>query len=743
MSLSHIVRTRYPLFGAGGVPSGVPTWNFDTSLMTFTPGMAKRTAPGPFAAAPIVQGKFDGSGVPDALSYPRGTQVSGEFYPEFDPYQGSAVFWWIPEKNRDATQTNDEYIWYPNANYILRYEHDQERFLVKAGHWNFTVAHTAVAGALSCLVIRWDINNKLDGTNYACLSINDSHTFGIADQPTASAPAATMYVGSRDGPDFPSNAIIEGFTVYRRPLFDGTYGIDAGNGDEINLIYAAGAGKKPEEVTGGSDICFALPTNGTVGEIVTGTGEAWSWPAASNELTNWHLQADTAGAPDNWTAINAPTLADAATADILFDTRSQKITVDAALEGIRGDTTPTAGQDKVVWAWVKTGGANQGVDLRIYDNDNAANIVEMTTDATAWTEFNTCYEVPAGCTDVQHFIESTDADSYDIHVGQVQVLPNLVNNGGMEGTYDDESGGGGGTIDVAPGWANSGCLTDGTDTLDESADEHSGAKAQTINVAAATRGIVTDANSFTANKWHSVTVWAKRTAGDLQVVDGAGAFLSESFTPSATYSKHTFVCFATSATTLKVLSSGGAANCLVDDISIIELDDVSLTVTPASAANSAEDGGIRVDGLDVCSQPIAGLRATSGKFRIRTVLRHGDGDFIKFGEAYPTNIQLYKDANNYIDLYSYQNTSMTLRVNVGGTGPESTDWDAAGIVAGTEYLLEIEYDATKVTASIDGVVQITVTYGGGIDWGANIPDTAYMSAHNDNSYHGDAVFAAP
>ena len=124
-------------------------------------------------------------------------------------------------------------------------------------------------------------------------------------------------------------------------------------------------------------------------------------------------------------------------------------------------------------------------------------------------------------------------------------------------------------------------------------------------------------------------------------------------------------------------------------------------------------------------------------------MRHGDGDFIKFGEAIPTIIQLYKDANNLIDIYSYQNTSITLRVNVAGAGPESVDWAATGITAGTEYLVEIEYNSTQVTASIDGTVQMTVTYTGGIDFGANIPDTAYMSAYSDNTYHGDAVFAAP
>lgn len=51
------------------------TFEFSASLGTFVPIMAKRIAPGPFAAAPIVQGKADGTGVPDVLSFSRGNQV--------------------------------------------------------------------------------------------------------------------------------------------------------------------------------------------------------------------------------------------------------------------------------------------------------------------------------------------------------------------------------------------------------------------------------------------------------------------------------------------------------------------------------------------------------------------------------------------------------------------------------------------------------------------------------------------
>ncbi|MGY5874093.1 MAG: hypothetical protein RTV72_17725 [Candidatus Thorarchaeota archaeon] len=546
------------------------------------------------------------------------------------------------------------------------------------------------------------------------------------------------------GPQLPANAIIEGLTVYRRVLSDGANGDPATAGvDELNLIYAAGAGKKPEEVCP-EDVVFAFPTDGVAGELSSGDGEAWHFPWGDNELLNYHLQEDTAGAPDNWTAVNAPTLADAETANILMDTRAQKITVDAANEGIKQAKVVTPGEDFVTLAWLKAGGANQGADLRIHDATHAIDIVEMTTDVTgSWTHFNTCWEATTGCVSVETYVESTDADTYSIYAQQVMTLPNLVDNGGMEGTYVDESGGGGGTVDVAPEWANSGCLTDGTDTLDESADEHSGAKAQTINVAAATRGIVTDANAFTANKWHQVTVWAKRTAGDLQVVDGAGGFLSESFTPSASYSRHSFITFATSATTLKVLSHGGAANCLVDDISIIELDDVSITATAASAANSAEESGIRVDGLDTLPQaiPVGSLEATRGEVQAGWIPRHDAADAVKFGNATAYICDYYGDANNYIRAYWSAANTITLAVNSGGAGVQTTTWNCTGAIsANTEYLRGIRYTSSEVTLKIDGVVVATITTA--IEFTTALA-IDYEGTRQDGTLQSDMVAKAP
>ena len=154
------------------------------------------------------------------------------------------------------------------------------------------------------------------------------------------------------------------------------------------------------------------------------------------------------------------------------------------------------------------------------------------------------------------------------------VTPNAVTNGGMEGTYDVESDGGGGTVNVAPGWNRVNVETDGTDTLDkETTIVHSGSASQYISVDKGNEGIDSAANVFTSGKWHRVTLWVYATAGDIQVQDNSNEFIDKTITsPSASWSRYTWIVYATSARRLFIRSDGGAATFYVDDVSIVVLD---------------------------------------------------------------------------------------------------------------------------------------------------------------------------
>ena len=259
-----------PLIREGGV-LGSPPLDFDFD--TFTAGMAKRAAPGPFAAAPIVQGNWDASGTPDVLSLGRGSLFGNPTqytYDNFDPVQGEAVLWWTPEMDSGSGPTT-AYVWYVSAAYYLAYNYTTGTFTLCIGTQTMTRAQAATAGTDILVTAGWDTKNTLDGTNYARLGTNDTFTFGTSTQPTVSAPAATMYIGS-NGTASPINAINEGVTWFRRPLYDGAYGVPmtfdaSGPVDELAAIYAAGAGQDATLVTGSWDCCFCLPTDSTEGAL--------------------------------------------------------------------------------------------------------------------------------------------------------------------------------------------------------------------------------------------------------------------------------------------------------------------------------------------------------------------------------------------------------------------------------------------------------------------------------------------
>jgi len=74
-------------------------FRFDLDLSVFTEALAIRGDTDVFYAFPI-QGDWDGTGVPDLLTYPRGALLGNQTqntYANFDPYQGSIVFWITPE----------------------------------------------------------------------------------------------------------------------------------------------------------------------------------------------------------------------------------------------------------------------------------------------------------------------------------------------------------------------------------------------------------------------------------------------------------------------------------------------------------------------------------------------------------------------------------------------------------------------------------------------------------------------
>lgn len=332
---------------------------FDASKVTFTPGMAKRNSAGPFAAGVLVQGAVTNPNQSDEILFQPGTSISGIFYSVIDGFQGSVVLWITPEWNgndnlehRILTNTTGISLWKQANNTLYIY--------IGSPLINVTGPSTAawVAGTTYCIVLRWDCKNSLDGSNHVCFSVNDVHTFARTSGWTPGNAASGLRLGGYYG-NLPANALIEGLTIYRRPLFDGTYGVDAGNGDEINLIYNAGSGADPCSITGSWDVCFCLPTNATAGALTTGSTDAWSHPHASEVLADAFCQ--TTYADSAWDDVGTP----ASPVSVAFNGTTTSI--DAGSEASVDELHDAAFTAE---AWIRPQTTGEGAAGRIFDKAN-------------------------------------------------------------------------------------------------------------------------------------------------------------------------------------------------------------------------------------------------------------------------------------------------------------------------------------------------------------------------------------
>ena len=433
------------------------------------------------------------------------------------------------------------------------------------------------------------------------------------------------------------------------------------------------------------------------------------------------------------------TLADAATADILFDTRSQKITVTAISEGMYKDFSVSAGADYVVLAWVKSDGTNDA-NVRIYDQTGSATVLTLTTISASYVMLTGGFEVPAGCSTIRVFIESGDNASYDIHCAQIQILPVLNSNPSMEGTYDDESGGGGGTIDVAPGWDNKNCETDGTNELSREAGIfHSGTYSQKIVASADVRGIATTANVIAAGKWCLISCWLYSSDGSIRVRDHSATLFNKVVSPGATWTHYSWVVKGDADRKLWIVSHSGGTH-YVDDVSIVVLDDVSITATPASAANSAEGGGIRVDGLDTALQAPVTVTANKGKLNFYITKRHAAADVAKFGVTTPYELHWYEDANNYMYVYWSAANTLDLKYNAKGAGEQTGQANMTGAwTAGARKLTTLEWGASSCKLDLDGVNKITIAQPASF---TAMTANFYFGSNKDGANQSDSVYGA-
>jgi hypothetical protein len=270
--------------------------------------------------------------------------------------------------------------------------------------------------------------------------------------------------------------------------------------------------------------------------------------------------------------------------------------------------------------------------------------------------------------------------------------------------------------------------------------------------------VVTDAEDegisrvigVTSGVYYHVSGWVyAATANTVDMQVSGGVLQTGSTTPRVTtvndaWQRLVGVVRATSANlTLRFVSNAAVQTFYVDDVSVVAQTAVTLTATPASAANSVESGGLRVDGYDTLVQPIpAGkLKASSGYILgPKLIMRHAPANLVKLGLATITFLYLWYDATRYVRLYAGAANQLILLFNDGGGAHSSTFDMTAAWAVGDTVQFAIRYTSTRMHLFVwvNGVGGVKTTIAEPVAFTA-IPNAAYWNQGVAGSQQGDAV----
>ena len=720
------------------VAAGINELDFDASAVTWTAGQAKRAGSGPFAASLLVQDNLDMDGAAYAVDWPRiarGSQISDYWYENTgDPYQGTVLAW----LRVDTIATADNRFVFDTAAISFSVNSVAELRIRGAANQNLATEDMSgwTIGTAYCCLGRWDSEQTLDGVNYACVSIDDAHTF--EDNATAAlgfGPQVYAYVGCSDSGDESLNGTIEGLHIFRRPLFDGTYGVDFGYAaDEMASIDA---GADPMTFIDARDVVLAVPLSGT-GELEdAATDEAWAFPFADSILDDSFCE--TTYAASGWSTEGSPSAgpADTAAATDNIYHWGYEWTCDAADEGIAQTISAlTPGACYALRCVAHSSDAN-AVRVDVYDNIGAADILTEDfgggSDRDAPGVLETTLELPAACTEIIVKVMGT-ANTQVVNLHEIQCHADL---------WDD------------PGFEEGTAPTNvGTPTTSEqsAAQAHTGTYSWKVITDAASEGIQRTITT-TAGRFYMATGYVYADTAGTVTVQGPtvlqdGSSTSVSSATNDAWEKLHFVFLADStATDIQFTADAAARTFYVDDVAVIALDACTFDVNPMSEADSTDATyGLDVGGLDTCTQTVSGMSRTTGTFTWNYTPRIAAADVADFGNTTPYIAEFYGDADDYIRVYWSAANTVTLAFSDGG-GVHNDTWDAtAAIVAGTTYNMMVAYDEDGMILYVDETAVITISESvffservGTVFWGSDSSGTSQA----DTYYAAYEVEVAP
>ena len=272
----------------------------------------------------------------------------------------------------------------------------------------------------------------------------------------------------------------------------------------------------------------------------------------------------------SWPELTSPPLVEKSDTQQETGSRCLRIIGDQAADGV-SQTLGLLLRNTHIVVWVRYKlliAAAATIQIRNTTDNVSVLYEDQPVTATSWTWARYAVEITGGAAGQKALdfrVFQAGAANAEFLVDRVYIFQG-ISNGGLEGVYDDEQVAEV-VCDIAPDWNK--LNTGAGDSLDESADEHGGAKAQDINVTAADRGIVTDAAVLTDGYWYWIGAYFKVASGTAQLITG-GSEISGT-TTAATYTLVSGVGLMTGNRTIQAKSIAGAADFLVDDVMAVRL----------------------------------------------------------------------------------------------------------------------------------------------------------------------------
>jgi len=715
----------------------VPLCSFDAGSLdvpfSFDPAMTKRWTNaidgGPFHVAPLIQASDEGAcSRGDAIVVDKGLRIGGTFFDRFDSAQGTIVFWVTPEWNivdisdaaRHFLRIGDFGFGVDGQSHGAFVQLGSERVIFSGAFTGWT------AGTTHFVALRWDVRTRSLDRNYVHLRVDRTGYGALQNAVAAPATNTQLIIGAFDETGLGAiGAFIEGLTIYRRPLTDPNGGVDVGQPNEINNLFNIGRGIEPTLLTGSWDVVFALPTDAedTVLAMPRDASQAFGHPFHDNRLGEPGYLI-TSSQLASWSTVGSNVLVEAATEKIFGG--GAKVTTITRNSGIAMDfTSLSAGHALVVRALVHSDGTSV-VRLRLSD----ASVELFHVDGTRSSRRDRpdvligTATVATGTALHLELLNNAAANS-SFHVHQVEVLRNLLRNPSFEEGATSSSG-----EWLPDAWANS--SPNALRTRQEIAIVHSG----TTSVGLDNAGTQNYASIVTANEVAGFDSW-----GDFYTVGGYfdrligvppsifpdNGCLMALYGPIVDWRNKFEVAASPGTGTWQHVAGVGrrfparsddAVNCqydllhyggrwganidvLVDDVYVVKLDRVPITVAPADLARSLTRDALLVNGMDALVQPISNLTANSGSISVRLALAQpvvADSLFCPNGVLY----SIYGDPSNHITVEYYGSGRVLVWAEFGGVRWNGWTVPSAVIDEARLHTFVIEYsDTGMIGLSVD------------------------------------------